>query len=262
VHDPEEGISPEGFVVTGARRSAVPAAFEPVLADAASRLRPEESLYLYGSVATGRARVGVSDVDLVVLGRAPVQVSHWAAGLSAAYPRLCREVAVGTALPEDYEGEGDRPYGNRVFLRHYCVWVSGPDRHSHLPRYLADARAARGFNGDLAACLERWRDEAGRLAAGQLATRVARKTLFGLAGLVSVHDRTWTTDGAGAARRWAELHPQHRQELDALVRWGQRGDLPDEGRLRAALDGIVPEVTTAFSRHIGLWPPESAPGQA
>lgn len=70
MRDPDEGVSPEGTIVTGARRDRVPAVFERVLAVAADELSslPEVSLYVYGSVATGQARVGRSDVDLMSIG--------------------------------------------------------------------------------------------------------------------------------------------------------------------------------------------------
>jgi hypothetical protein len=40
-----------------------------------------------------------------------------------------------------------------------------------------------------------------------LGRRVARKTLLAVAGLVSVHDTTWTTDREGATQRWSVIDP-------------------------------------------------------
>lgn len=70
VLDPQEGIAPDGTIVTGIARSWVAAEFEPVItaAKAAMANRDEVSLYLYGSVATGQARTGCSDVDLLTVG--------------------------------------------------------------------------------------------------------------------------------------------------------------------------------------------------
>jgi hypothetical protein len=64
--DPDEGVAADGTIRTGARRSRVPAAFEPVLADAVALAGDGgASLYVYGSVATGTVRYGSSDVDLL-----------------------------------------------------------------------------------------------------------------------------------------------------------------------------------------------------
>ena len=50
--DLEEGVAADGTIRTGASRDRVPAAFEPVLADAIAFLGESgTSLYVYGSVA-------------------------------------------------------------------------------------------------------------------------------------------------------------------------------------------------------------------
>jgi hypothetical protein len=54
------------------------------------------------------------------------------------------------AQRSNFSHESDEAYGGRVFLRHYCVHLVGPDLHSALPDFTADVRAARGFNGDIA----------------------------------------------------------------------------------------------------------------
>jgi hypothetical protein len=70
VRDPVEGVSLSGNIVTGASRERVPDDFEPVLAAASDLVGSsgaQGSLYLYGSVATGQARVPTSDVDLFTI---------------------------------------------------------------------------------------------------------------------------------------------------------------------------------------------------
>jgi hypothetical protein len=98
----------------------------------------------------------------------------------------------------DLDGASDVTYGLRVFLRHYCVHLQGPDLSSHLPAFRADAHAARGFNGDIGQHARRWQAE---LRAGHdpqvIGRRLARKTLLAAAGLVSIHDVIWTTDRGG-----------------------------------------------------------------
>ena len=84
-------------------------------------------------------------------------------------------------------GDTDAAYGNRVFLCHYCVHLSGVALRESLPDYQADIPAARGFNGDIAIHAEQWRlalDARGDRA--ELARRLARKSLdYGRAGSVS-----------------------------------------------------------------------------
>lgn len=257
MHDPLEGVAADGSITTGVRRDRVPAAFEPVLADAASMVRAlgeDVSLYLYGSVATGQACVPSSDVDLLVVGASAADVAARAEALTARYRSQCRGVEVAGAAPDDLVGEGDEAYGNRVFLRHYAVHLSGPVVAGLRPAYPADARAARGFNGDIARHAARWADD---LRAGAdplpLARRVARKTLLAVAGLVSVHDVTWTTDRTTAAHRWAALEPAHAPGLRRLLTWTDDPAGVGPADVAAALDGTVAHVAEAFLQRIGLW---------
>jgi len=254
--DPREGTAADGTIRTGASRSRVPAAFEPVLADAAA-LAGEcgASLYVYGSVANGAVRPGLSDVDLLSVGLRD------AAGagrvLSARYAGLCRGVEIAAAGAADLTGDSDAAYGFRVFLRHYCAHLTGPDPAAGLPAFPADARAARGFNGDIARHRRDWRREleSGTVPAGFLAVRAARKTLLAVAGLVSVRDRTWTTDRARAARRWGEIEPGLAAPLRLLLSWATAERSPAAGEVPGALagDGIVATVVERFADLIGLW---------
>lgn len=253
-------MTPEGTIRTGARRDRVPVVFEPVIADAIAAITEKRgadtaSLYLYGSVATGVARPGRSDVDLLSVDlRSAAALGRQ---LSARYADRCRSVEIAPVATADLDGETDEAYGNRVFVRHYCVHLAGPDHSANLPAYPADARAARGFNGDLDRHLRRWRRamEERPQAVDVLGSHVARKTLLAVAGMVSVHDRTWTTDRTRAARRWAEIEPGLDADLSRLLDWAKGDARPTRGDAAGALgdDGIVAMVVERFAEIVGLW---------
>ena len=227
------------------------------MADQLSALVDEVSLYVYGSVATGTARAGSSDVDFLTVGLTAAHAKALAVSMSDQFGAVCRGVEIAPAQLEDLVGDDDAAYGNRVFLRHYCVHLQGPDRQADLPTFRADARAARGFNGDIAQHLRHWRAAAG--AADQtpavLGRGVARKTLLAVAGLVSVHDTTWTTDREGAAQRWSVIDPALAGPLVDLMAWseGRLEPTTDELQLALAPGGVVDRVTRAFESSIGLW---------
>ena len=258
--DPVEGISPKGMIVTGARREGVPQAFEPVLSavgDELSAMSGGVSLYVYGSVATGTARVGSSDVDFLTVGLPAARAKELGMLMSDWFATLCRGVELAPAQPQDLIGEDDAAYGNSVFLRHYCVHLQGPDRQADLPTFRADARAARGFNGDIARHLRHWRAEVNDAdqTSAVLGRGVARKTLLAVAGLVSVHDTTWTTDREGAAARWSVVDPPLSAPLASLVAWSEGRLQPTRDELQTALSGggVVDRVADAFESSIGLW---------
>ncbi len=259
MRDPLEGVSPDGTITTGADRGRVPADFEPVLRSLLELLeRPASSdrvsLYLYGSVATGQAVPGRSDVDVFTVGLPPARRRQVSGLLTARYADRCRGVEVGGGEPQDWAGDSDQAYGNRVFLRHYCVHLSGPDLRAGLPRYPADARAARGFNGDLARHAERWRAalRSGGEASG-LGRRMARKTLLALAGVVSVHDRTWTTDRGWAAQRWGEVVPAMAADLAELLTGAEAELVPTTEQVDRWLVTVVPAVLDHLRAEVGLW---------
>ncbi len=259
MRDPREGMDARGRIVTGASRARVPTAYEPVLAAAIARvveIDPGAELHLYGSVVTGQAVIGRSDVDLISIGLPEDATDAAGLDLSARFAGLCRSVDVGAAQPEHYRGASDLAYGNRVFLRHYCVPLTTANLIRTAEFYPADARAARGFNGDIGEHAARWRAAAGEADPAGLARRVGRKSLLAVAGLVSVHDSTWTTDREFAARRWAELRPEWADALDDLLAWAESAAPPEPSAMREALSptGVVAAVETAFADRIGLWP--------
>lgn len=200
--DPHEGLDANGMITTGVLLSRIPVVYEPILETAISAVvrRSVEGawdarsgaveLHLYGSVASGMATLGISDVDLLTIGVPVEAAASISQDLSRLFAPVCRAVEIGAAQPADYVGEGDVAYGNRVFLRHYCVPLWGPDAVRSDRAFRGDARAARGFNGDIGSHLTQWRQMEGQVPAPVLGRRIARKTLLAVAGLVSVHDRT------------------------------------------------------------------------
>ena len=255
MHDPYEGITPEGTIVTGVNRSRVTASFEPVISAAISAIDNRDiSLYLYGSVATGMAVAPTSDVDLMSIGLPPAEAAAASTDLSAQFSAVCRNVTMGAAQLGDFGGDDDESYGNRVFLRHYCAHLAGPDLHSSLPAFAADARAARGFNGDIGKRAHRWLADLQRdVDPRPLSRRLARKALLAVAGLVSIQDQTWTTDRTSAAQRWAIVRPEQTDGLQTLTTWSEQGT-GDPQAIRSVLDGVVSHIVADFESTIGLWP--------
>lgn len=259
VRDPREGVAPDGSIVTGADRRAVPPEFEPVLAALSARLAewPAVTAYLYGSVATGQARAGRSDVDVLTVGLPEERALSIGSELSGRFADLCREVAIAAASPDDLTADGDEAYGMRVFVKHYCTRLSGPDRARGLPRFRADASAARGFNGDVDRHLATWRRAVDQRDPELLGRQVARKTLLAAAGLVSVLDSTWTTDRELAVDRWASHRPEAAAGLRQLRSWAAVESSADHESVVAVLapGGLVEQVVEDFRAAVGLWSP-------
>jgi hypothetical protein len=251
MHDPREGITPDGLIRTGATRDAIAPVWAPVLDASADAVAGRASLYAYGSVATGCAAVPTSDLDLLSIGLPADEAARISAGLSVEFRETCRDVTIAPAAWGDLEADNDEGYGLRVFLRHYCVHLTGDDPADDLPAYPADVRAARGFNGDIARHLHRWQSEVEADAGvALLGTRIARKTLLAVAGLVSVRDATWSTDRRACAARWNELEPG--MPVATLLAWLHTPPR-DRAAIRRVLGGPVAYVVQSFESEIGLW---------
>ena len=83
---------------------------------------------------------------------------------------------------------------------------------------------------------------------------MARKTLLAVAGLVSVHDHTRTTDRDTAALRWARLHTDLATDVATLQTWSDGSSTATRSDLGSMLSGTIPVLVASFDLDIGLWP--------
>lgn len=257
MRDPAEGLTAAGLIRTGANAAQIPDRFSKLLNAAVRSVQVHSSaasIYVYGSVATGTARSPESDVDLLTIGLRADHAATIAARLSADSSQLCRGVEIAAGMAEDFEGAADEAYGGRVFLHHYCVHLGGPDRDRAITAFSGDQRAARGFNGDIEQHAARWRRDFDGADARQLGRTVARKSLLAVAGLVSVHDETWTTDRDEASHRWGQIHPELADGLDELLEWSALRSPATTVRLAHHLTTTIDQIVDQFAADIGLWP--------
>lgn len=269
MRDPHEGLTADGYIKTGARRERTPAIFEPVIDDAirqieclaVERRSERASLYLYGSVATGRAVAPLSDVDLLSVGISFDAATHISEQLSITFRDICRAVEMAPAAPEDFEGETDEAYGGRIFLRHYCVHLWGEKMFPSATAFAGDQRAARAFNGDIAIHYRNWRSQMHEKSSQRLGRSLARKSLLAITGLISVHDHIWTTDRGSSAARWMELNPGWQSSCNKLIAWSDDGASASQVEIEQMLatGGLIDAIVSEFKSTVGLWPEGSAP---
>ncbi|MFD9819253.1 nucleotidyltransferase domain-containing protein [Streptomyces violascens] len=135
------------------------------------------SAYLYGSVPRGTARVGRSDLDvLLALHDDPTEADRTEA------QNLEAELDAGF---EVIDGAGILLFGRDVLLSELerydlgwfvaclCTPLLGDDLAEHLPRYRPTSLLARETNGDLGDALPRWRRQAAEATEVAEALRVA-----------------------------------------------------------------------------------------
>lgn len=147
MHDPQEGVTSEGLIRTGASRRAITASWDAVLDAAVEAVDGQASLYVYGSVATGCAVASTSDVDLLSIGLPADEAERVSRELSVTFADRCRGVSIAPAGEEELDAETNEGYGLCVFLRHYCVHLSGPDPADGLPAYRQAPAQSVGSTG-------------------------------------------------------------------------------------------------------------------
>lgn len=223
--DPAEGVGADGYLVTGAAVANIPPVYRPVIDDCVAALTafPElDGLYLYGSVATGRARPPDSDLDLLALWTSTVDAAETVAALSARHAAVVREVGLSQATLDALAGEADR-----CFLKHYCVPLAGRDRRPELPRCRPSRALADGFNDDLPVVVERLRAAVdGAVTPSERLTAVrkaARRLLLAVATIESVSHATWSTDRGEGAALLARHHPEWTDVADRCLAWSAGG---------------------------------------
>ncbi|MEH0576911.1 MULTISPECIES: nucleotidyltransferase domain-containing protein [Streptomyces] len=265
---PLRGLDSQGYIAREGSLARVPHAFGPVVAAARDRI-PDvfggrlHSAYLYGSIPRGTARVGRSDLDLlVVLREEPTDADR----------------ADGRALDESLDEEFPQIDGGATLLvghgcvlseleRHDLGWfvaclctpLLGEDLAEYLPRYRPDSLLARETNGDLALVLPRWRarissaddSEEARRPLVRFMSRHLVRTAF---TLVMPRWNGWTSDLHEMAAAFGAYYPARAEQVRAAA---VRGYDPtgDPGVLESYVDDLGPWLVQEYARVHGVKTP-------
>ncbi|MGQ4414795.1 nucleotidyltransferase [Streptomyces sp. SAS_269] len=262
------GLDAQGYLVREGSLARVPDVFRPVVAAARDRL-PDllgarlHSAYLYGSIPRGTARVGRSDLDLLLaLREEPTDADREAVR------------AFGEALDEEFpqiDGVGTLLYGRARLLsdleRHDLGWfvaclctpLLGDDLAAHLPRYRPDSLLARETNGDLALLLPRWRARIARAADSEEARRplvrfMSRHLVRTGFTLVMPRWHGWTSDLREMAGAFAAHHPERAAQMRRAAEYGHE-PVGDPDVLRSYVDDLGPWLAAEYARVHGVKAP-------
>ncbi|WP_128433685.1 nucleotidyltransferase domain-containing protein [Streptomyces cyaneus] len=268
-----KGLDAQGYIGREGALGRVPRAFRPVVAGARERLLDVfgarmDSAYLYGSIPRGTARVGRSDLDLlVVLREEPAEADREAAqeldaGLDKEFPQID---GAGTLLCSRARVLSDlETYDLGWFLACLCTPLLGEDLAEYLPRYRPDSLLARETNGDLALLLPRWRrriaeaddtDEARQPLVRFMSRRLVRTGFT----LVMPRWNGWTSDLAEMAEAFGAYYPARAAQMRAAAVRGYE-PVGDAQALRSYVDDLGPWLAEEYARVHGVKAPR--PDQA
>jgi predicted nucleotidyltransferase len=262
---PRPGLDPQGYLAREGSLGRVPHAFRPVVAAARERLLDVfgarlNSAYLYGSIPRGTARVGRSDLDLLVaLREEPTDADRAdARALDAALDKEFPQIdGAGTLLFGRPRLLSDREtYDLGWFVACLCTPLLGEDLAEHLPRYRPDSLLARETNGDLAAHLPRWRariaeaddtDEARRPLVRFMSRHLVRTGFT----LVMPRWNGWTSDLREMADAFAAYYPERAEQIRAAAVLGYE-PTGEAAVLASYVDDLGPWLAGEYARVHGV----------
>ncbi|MFE9998841.1 nucleotidyltransferase domain-containing protein [Streptomyces avermitilis] len=262
------GLDAQGYIEREGSLGRIQETFWPVVAAARDRLTDVfgarmTSAYLYGSIPRGTARVGRSDLDLLlVLRDEPTEADRAEAralgdALDKEFPGID---GVGTLLVSRTRTlSALETYDLGWFVACLCTPLLGEDLAEFLPRYRPDSHLARETNGDLALHLSRWRER----IAGTADTDEARRPLVRFMSrhlvrtgftLVMPRWNGWTSDLGEMAEAFAEYYPERAGQLReaALLGYDPTGD---PTVLRRYVDDLGPWLAEEYARVHGVKEP-------
>ena len=264
------GLDAQGYIEREGSLGRVPHAFRPVVAAARDRLIDLyggrlNSAYLYGSIPRGTARVGRSDLDLLVVtrqeptGEDRSEARNLGEALDKEFPEID---GVGILLhgrarllsePETYD--------LGWFVACLCTPLLGEDLAEDLPRYRPDSQLARETNGDLGLLLPRWReristagdtDEARRPLVRHMSRHLVRTGFT----LVMPRWNGWTSDLREMAEAFAAYYPERAKDLHTAAEFGY-DPTGDASVLRSYVDDLGPWLAEEYARVHGVKAPRA-----
>lgn len=243
-------VQPEFAALVQEYAAAARAAFGPAL----------DSVYLYGSIPRGTARVGVSDLDgQLLLTREPTRADRATTRrleeeLGAAYPQVSFVgilLDARTALTDPAER-----WDGGFHVRVLCTPLWGPDAGLDVEPHEVGLDLARGVQGDWRGALERLRQQAVALAqaraaaevvagddeaVGPLCRSVGRRLARIAFAWVMPRWGGWSSDPAVMHRVVRVLEPGWSLPVAAAVRLGWEGE-QDLGLAQELLGGFADEL--------------------
>lgn len=264
----DRGLDAQGYIAREGSLGRVPLAFRPVVAAARDRLPAVfgarlHSAYLYGSVPRGTARVGRSDLDLLVaLHEEPTGADRADArvlgeGLDKEFPQID---GVGTLLYSRGRLLSDlETYDLGWFVACLCTPLLGEDLAEHLPRYRPDGLLARETNGDLGLLLPRWRARIADADDSEDARRplvrfMARHLVRTGFTLVMPRWGGWTSDLRQMAEAFGAYYPARAEQMRTAAVLGYE-PTGDAAVLRSYVEDLGPWLAEEYARVHGVKAP-------
>lgn len=239
----------------------IPARYKPIVENVKSELLEFSdkihSIYLYGSVATGKAKSPTSDLDLVVVLKAKptlkfkTQLKELENSLSQKYQKEFREV--GFAIT--YKNEvlrGKEAFGWRFFLTILSVKIFGDNLFQKEMKFSPTKKLAKNLHSDVAKNIEEAKkkivsanSEDAKLQIKSIMKKIIR-TAF---SIVMEQENYWTTDLDEMTKIFTKYYPEKKQQINAVLKM-TKSKSPDRKSATSILNNFGKWVSSEFYKKV------------
>jgi predicted nucleotidyltransferase len=226
----DNGLDADGYIRNEVSLDKIPERFQKLVAVVQSKITNTfasqlHSLYLYGSVATGKAQPISSDLDILIVfenepsAQIRATVKQLENELSQTFRADVREVGLAaTFLAEVLEG--DYHIGLQCFIKHLCVCLAGEDLGTKFPKFKPTRAVAYGLNGDIKQVLDKAKNRMpnGSQDTINSSTMSASRNMIRTAFcLVMEEANCWTTNLDCCSSIFTAYYPAHAGQLKRLL---------------------------------------------
>lgn len=204
------------------------------------------SLYLYGSVAQGTAKVGVSDLDICIILSRPASEAERQAleavrrETEATHQAVSKiDFDIGTLSVALHP---NHLYSWGYWLKHHCRCLYGDDLARRFPPFRPSRKIAQAINGDVVAVLQSYIRQLAAMdslpARRPLQRAAARKLIRATNLLRSDEERDWPDTLEAHAARFLARYPARAEEIGYFLRESYHPE-DDAGRFVARLETFM-----------------------
>lgn len=257
------GIDDNGFIITEVSVDKIAPLFKTMVDEVLSLIVAKlgsqlDGIYLYGSVVTGKAIEGKSDLDiLLVLKESPNntlsgEIKSLERTLSEKYEPVLRGVGLTVTNIAEVTSEKEK-YGYMCYIKHLCVCIYGNDITKDVGNFKPSKEVARGFNGDISEFLKSYRDKIEKATSEselkKLSQEVSKKIVRTGFSLVMPRSGSWSTDLQSSFDTFIYYYPEKATDMNVALDWA-KGNLSEKTSIIEFIETFGKWLSEEFEREI------------
>ena len=258
------GVDKNGAIITEVSLDKVTEQFKPIVDDVLTTVVKDfsselESVYLYGSIATGKAIEGKSDLDILIVLKEKAskelgaEISALENRLTEKYASMLRGVGLAVTNIDEVKSETEAS-GLMCFIKHLCVCIYGNDLARNVSAFKPTKEVANGFSSDFSDKLEAFKKKLATttLSEDEMKTQsqaFAKRMIRTSFSLVIPRSQSWTTDLKKSTDTFSYYYPEKAKEIRVALQWSEEGSA-DVQEVTGFLDNFGEWLSAEFEREI------------